>query len=181
GTNAAGAPFHIYTGVPYKGQPCHNRSYAVSPGDALKDSWELGGFAQGEYHLCVYGPNGFYRVFKGSAADPAIDINCNYERGSSGKLSFSGNIIVNSRPAEAGKSFEIEITDNAYKGAPVKDAITASHSTSSLTIDLSKNHGWYDFTVRVKGFPQFERRYAGRVETGKDSISDPVMGRASSY
>jgi hypothetical protein len=30
----------------------------------------------------------------------------------------------------------------------------------------------------VKGHQHFEKRYAGRIETGRDSISDPHMGRA---
>lgn len=37
-------------------------------------------------------------------------------------------------------------------------------------------HGWYDFTVQVKGYPEFTRRFAGRVETGRESVTDPVMG-----
>jgi len=33
--------------------------------------------------------------------------------------------------------------------------------------------GWYDFTVAAAAF---ERRFAGRLETGQDSVSDPAMG-----
>ena len=33
-----------------------------------------------------------------------------------------------------------------------------------------------DFSVKVKELPDYSRRFAGRVETGKDSISDPAMG-----
>ena len=33
---------------------------------------------------------------------------------------------------------------------------------------------WHDFTVQAAGF---ERRFAGRVETGEDSISDPAMAQ----
>ena len=176
GAASLGAPFHIYAPGLYKGEKVNARSYAVTPGNALKDSWALSDFENGQYHLCVYGPNGFFREFKGSANDPAIDINCNYERSSAGKLSFTGNALVNSRPAGAA-SFEIGITDNAYKTASLSDALNAQHTTSSLLLDLSRSYGWYDFTVRIKGAPLFERRYAGRVETGKDSMSDPLMGQ----
>lgn len=34
----------------------------------------------------------------------------------------------------------------------------------------------YDLAVTVKGDPTFEHRYAGHVENGKASISDPGMG-----
>ena len=33
-----------------------------------------------------------------------------------------------------------------------------------------------DLTVSVDGDPQFEHRFAGHVENGEDSISDPLMG-----
>ncbi|MEU8020393.1 phospholipase domain-containing protein [Micromonospora parva] len=41
---------------------------------------------------------------------------------------------------------------------------------------LSRTHGWYDLTVSVAGDAAFEYRYAGHVENGKDSISDPSLG-----
>jgi phospholipase C len=33
-----------------------------------------------------------------------------------------------------------------------------------------------DFTVRVVGLDAYARRFAGRVETGRHSLSDPEMG-----
>lgn len=36
--------------------------------------------------------------------------------------------------------------------------------------------GWHDFTVSAGN--GFMRCFAGRLETGKDSISDPAMGNA---
>jgi phospholipase C len=47
----------------------------------------------------------------------------------------------------------------------------------NIHIDLSKQFGWYDFTVTVEGSKTFERRYAGRVDTGESGFSDPFMGR----
>jgi len=44
-------------------------------------------------------------------------------------------------------------------------------------LNLGKSSGWYDFTVKVSGADNFEKRFAGRVETGKESITDPYMGR----
>jgi phospholipase C len=46
-----------------------------------------------------------------------------------------------------------------------------------FVIDTAKTFGWYDFTVKQKGNAIFERRYAGRVETGKPTKTDPFMGR----
>ena len=38
--------------------------------------------------------------------------------------------------------------------------------------DLAGSGRWYDFTVTADNL---ERRFAGRVETGKPSVSDPAM------
>jgi phospholipase C len=43
---------------------------------------------------------------------------------------------------------------------------------ATILLPLAKSHGWYDISVRVGGFGQ---RLAGRVETGKGSMSDPAM------
>ncbi|MDI9706207.1 DUF756 domain-containing protein [Acinetobacter baumannii] len=44
----------------------------------------------------------------------------------------------------------------------------------ALAIDAKV--GWYDFTVTLADDATFSRRFAGRIETQEDSISDPYMG-----
>jgi phospholipase C len=53
--------------------------------------------------------------------------------------------------------------------------IAATH-TQSVVLPLQRSHSWYDFTVKAKG-SEAEARFAGRVETGKPSFTDPLMGR----
>ena len=43
-------------------------------------------------------------------------------------------------------------------------------------LNLNKSFYWYDISVKIKGNDIFEKRYAGRVETGRESKSDPAMG-----
>jgi len=69
----------------------------------------------------------------------------------------------------------VVVTDNAYKNAPKTVILEAKNGQSTLTLDLKKSHGWYDVSVRVEGVDGFEQRFAGHVETGKDSVSDPAM------
>ena len=73
------------------------------------------------------------------------------------------------------KPLSITIKDQGYGKAAVKKKIPAS-GTAELVLDLKKSHGWYDFSVLADGLDAFEERYAGRVETGVESFSDPVMG-----
>lgn len=70
----------------------------------------------------------------------------------------------------------ITIHDHAYHLGEMKKTVE-SHAQVSLVIDLSKGHCWYDFSVKVTGNQLFEQRFAGRVETGRESFSDPVIGK----
>ena len=155
-----------------------SRSYAVAAGSDLAESFPIESFENGIYHLRVYGPNGFFRELSGNAHDPDLSIVCQYERPQKLVKKLSGNIelkIVNR------KSSEIEIRDNAYKNKSIKKVLAANISSNgdghTIILNLNKSFGWYDFSVLVKGYDHFERRYAGHVETGKESFTDPVMGR----
>jgi phospholipase C len=41
---------------------------------------------------------------------------------------------------------------------------------------MQDSGGWYDFSLSIDELPGYLRRFAGRVETGRDSVSDPRMG-----
>lgn len=186
GNKSAGSPFNIYAPGEYLSiegekknqkifEPVRAWHYAVTPGDLLADKWPIAAFKNAQYHLRVYGPNGFYREFTGNEKDPQVQIESGYQRSRLLKNKLTGNIelkIINSEK----KPVTIEITDNAYKATPVLKKI-APAAEETIVLDLKKNSGWYDFSVRVKGSDAFSKRYAGRVETGNESISDPFMGR----
>jgi phospholipase C len=157
---------------PQQMEPLRTWAYALTAGDSLTDTWPLQEFENGEYHLRVYGPNGFYREYKGNTADPQLEVACEYEAAAN---KLTGNIALKLSNS-GGKPYTIEITDHAYKTNNHKKIITAkAHST--LVLNLTKSHGWYDFSVKVNGNQSFEKRYAGRVETGQHSFSDPLMGK----
>ncbi len=164
GDKAEGSPFQVYAPGIYKNEPVHVRSYALSRTDTLKDSWALSDFEKNNYHLRVYGPNGFYREFRGNANDPAITVNAQYDKS-------SGNLVLQ---INCTGTQHIEITDNAYK-AKKKTLIVKGNAR--LPVDVSKSFGWYDVSVKQPAAQDYEQRFAGRVETGKDSKTDPFMGR----
>ena len=41
---------------------------------------------------------------------------------------------------------------------------------------LEEFQGWYDLVITVEQDPTFKYRFAGHIETGRESISDPAMG-----
>ncbi len=169
GAASGGAPFMVYT-------PANDvapRNYAVQAGDQLIDSWTL---ADNEnYHFRVYGPNGFFREFLGNTNNPPLDITCEYQRTSISKKNLTGNIEIKIKNSGRQK-LTVEVTDNAYKGNVQTKTLNAG-AQASIIVDSSKSSGWYDLSVKVNGQDNFEKRYAGRVETGKVSITDPVMAR----
>ncbi|HVI47664.1 MAG TPA: phospholipase C, phosphocholine-specific [Chitinophaga sp.] len=180
GKQAAGSPFNVYAPGKYiqadSGQmePVRAWSYAVTSGDKLNDNWPLHAFENDLYHLRVYGPNGFYREFAGNVNDPQAEVICNYQRSAGNIKKLSGNVelkLIN----RGGSPLTFHIKDMGYKKGELKKTL-AARTEGNLIIDLSKSFGWYDFTVQIDGAATFEQRYAGRVETGKDGFSDPVMG-----
>jgi len=176
GPNAAGSPFQVYAPGKYRTENVNLRSYAVRAGDTLTDKWLISDFENGIYHLRVYGPNGFYREFSGTETDPLIHVVGLYEmKGNrpTGKLTLQFN--------NTGKQSQVvSIVDNAYKTTTRSltiDKAGSSKERLSVTLDTQKSFGWYDFSIRANNHPAFERRYAGRVETGQASKTDPFMGR----
>ncbi len=177
GKQSAGAPFIIYAPGKYKEELVAVWNYAVSAGDKLQDKWLLEDFADQQYHLKVYGPNGFMREFMGSAADPSIQVSCAYQLDKNQKP--TGNIELKVKNLDSARKQLVSIVDNAYKGKNQAKTLSASGLTgseSTFKIDLQKSFGWYDFTLTVEGNNGFGKRYTGHVETGKESQSDPLMG-----
>lgn len=170
---SAGSPFYVYANT---GNDLKVRSYAVSAGDSLTDSWTLDDFAGNNYHLSLYGPNGFFREFKGGIKDPQVTINIEYSRLKTDKKKLTGNIEIIAVNNSTGQLNTIVITDNAYKSGNHTLTPGTNSKQANLILDLSKSFGWYDFTVKVKGNNTFEKRYAGHVETGNSSFTDPFMG-----
>lgn len=178
GEKAAGAPFTVYAPVNYKdasgAEVCRNWSFAVIAGDTLSYTWPVDSFEHGKYHLRVNGPNGYYREFMGSRNNPGLSMSVAYEQhGGNGKL--TGNVVLKIVNVNASKDYAVSIKDLGYRKNDVQKKI-ASGSTQEVVLDLKQSHGWYDFNVRVEGADPFEQRYAGRVETGAASFTDPVIG-----
>jgi len=177
GKQAAGAPFNVYAPGKFKVADkfvdVHTWAFAVIAGDTISRQWNLSDFENNQYHLRTYGPNGFFREFMGTAADPEIDISITPQY--NGKGVPTGNLEIKVTNLSKTKDYTVELKDNAYKTNPKSNTIKAGLH-SALVLDLSKSFNWYDFSATIKGFEDFEKRYAGHIETGKQSFTDPLMG-----
>ena len=172
GAASVGAPFNVYLrNLKEGGGGMRCATYAVRAGDTMTRQVPLSLFADSGYSIEVVGPNGFYRSFTGRSAAFPIAVRASYERQGAG---LSGNLEVQLRN-RSGKSLSIAMKDNSYRSEATTRTIKAGEE-ARIVLDSEKNHGWYDFTVKADG-SDHEARYAGRVETGKPSFSDPRMGQ----
>jgi phospholipase C len=175
GANSVGAPFNVYLrnlgDASTAGNKMTAATYALKAGDTLTKQIPVSTFADAAYAIDIHGPNGFYRAFTGRAASqPLIEVRADYERVGT---KLTGNVQLQLRNPGA-KNASVVITDNAYKASPIEKAVESGQE-ASIVLNLKHSNSWYDFTVRSEG-SEAEFRYAGRVETGNPSTSDPFMG-----
>ncbi|HJV41087.1 phosphocholine-specific phospholipase C [Caulobacter sp.] len=148
---AAATVLHVYDRLRLDQAP---RRYTVGPGQHLADAWPVGAC-----DLWVLGPNGFHRRLAGE--DTGVEITARPQ---------GANLLVtvaNTRPEARTVIVEVE------GQAPWRIAFTGVDTQARA---VPTTQGWYDLAVRLDGVPIWLRRLAGRIETGKDSISDPLMG-----
>ncbi|HEY5369181.1 MAG TPA: phospholipase C, phosphocholine-specific [Hanamia sp.] len=185
GAKSAGSPFNVYAPGEYESNNKNNPksyedvkawSYAVRAGDEIKNQWPLENFKNNFYHLKVYGPNGFFREFMGDKNDPLISIEFRYDGYKNNPQKFTGNVILQFKNL-SDKNHSIEINDNSYKNE-TRSLVLNKMDTKETVLNLKKSLNWYDISLKIKGNNLFEKRYAGRVETGDHSKSDPYMGRS---
>ncbi len=170
-TGKQAAVFHVYDKLHLDRLP---RRYMVEPGKLLDDKWAAMTDDAGRYDLWVLGPNGFHRHFKGDlnalrAADVALpEVRVCYDVA-------NGNVyltMMNTGKKAAG----FTVKAKAYRNDGPWTASVAGGTPVDLHWELAGSGQWYDFAVTCDADPAYYRRFAGRVETGKHSVSDPAMG-----
>jgi phospholipase C len=165
-TGTQGAVFHVYDTLHLDRIP---RRYTVEAGKQLSDYWNAGATDSGKYELWVYSSNGFVRCFKGDAlaADTAAfkpEAQVCYEP-ATGQVYLK----VHNTGTAAGT---VTVKSNAYRGDGPWSLDVAAGDTGTLHWNLDDSGHWYDFTMTGAST---ERRFSGRVETGKPGVSDPAM------
>ncbi|GKS82546.1 phospholipase C, phosphocholine-specific [Acidovorax sp. SUPP1855] len=171
-TGTSAAVFHVYDRLHLDRAP---RRYVVEAGKQLDDRWNAGTDDAGAYDLWVLGPNGFHRSFAGQLGAlrapgvPQPEVRVCYDIA-------NGNVhltLMNAGAAEA----VLRVQALAYRQDGPWTATVAPGQAQDLQWDLGGSARWYDFQVTCSALPGFVRRFAGRVETGRDGFSDPAMGQ----
>lgn len=162
-TGLAGAVFHVYDMFHLERAP---RRYTVGPGAECVDHWD-GLAGSGAYDLWVLAPNGFHRQLTGRAHAQATSPSIDWSDTPAGDARLT---LVN--PSAMPCTFDV--TANAYTDETYRIEVPPGNS-HTLDLSLTAQGGWYDYTVEAGAPGQFGRRLAGRVETGRDTITDPAM------
>jgi phospholipase C len=162
-SGAAGAVFHVYDRLRLETIP---RRYTVGAGHAVLDQWE--GAPDAAHDLWILGPNGFHRHVRGLARNDS-PVAALSDDPKSGRLELT---LVN--PGAQPRT--LKVTPQAYAGALAPWTVTLAPGKLANRIwTLGASRGWYDLLLTCDGEPAFSRRFAGRLETGRDSITDPSM------
>ena len=164
-TGKAAAVFQVRSGDGQHGP----RTYTVGPQLSVSDSWAFKANGQSAYDLSVYGPNGFFRAFKGSLVGREkanLAVTTRYDCDSTGVT-----LDVQNRGKTTAKVHIL----NHYTNETITHSLHPG-AASSPSWELEASFGWYDFTIEVESDSTFQQRVAGHVETGNDSMSDPAIG-----
>ncbi len=143
-------------------------TYTVGPRTHVTESWPLLAKGQTGYDLSVYGPNGFFRAFKGSIQGrnkANLRVESRYDEDSTITLKIENH---------ASHVSIVRVFD-AYSKRSVTRPVLPGRSVE-LHWDLERSYGWYDLTIEVVADPNFKQVFAGHVESGRDSMTDPALG-----
>jgi phospholipase C len=171
---AGGAVFHVYDRLHLDRVP---RRYTVEAGKTLSDRWNAADDA-GRYELQVFAPNGFVRQFAGTvarasgdAADhaaPEVQLEYHPEEDSLELLASNAG----------DRACVLSIQMHVYSDALLALELPPRSDGVSHRWSIEPQANWYDFSVSADLVPGWSRRFAGRLENGRDGVSDPALGRS---
>jgi phospholipase C len=147
-----GVPLLIYDRTQFNGSDYHF-SYALYSKQELAHTVH-----SGAYDYEVFGPNGFFRKFKGNTVPDLEVLSVNNTSKNQIELIFKNT-----------KKRNLAITLEDLYGKTHK-TISLQKPEEKIVLDLSKEKGWYDLKIMQNDHLW---HFAGRVETGKVSVSDP--------
>ena len=142
--------------------------YTVTPHRTASGTWTVSGGATSLYDFSVYGPNGFLRAYKGSIlpSHANLMVATSYDTANNG---------ISLTVTNTGKAAVLVSVTDGYSGQATAQTLPAGARFTSY-YELEALYGWYDLTVAVPADPTFGVQVAGHVETGADSLSDPMIG-----
>jgi phospholipase C len=181
-TGEAGAPFVLYDVLNLAA--VNPRQYAVEAGKSIRDVVSIP--PGSGYHYALMGINGFVREFRGaySCNSATMQATLSYQPA-------QDSVVLQLTNTDKENTVQFSVADMAYgllSGAKGEGEVllvsVPPGQTVQQAVSTAASGNWYDLTatVTVSAVGEeppaecFYRRFMGRMETGKDTISDPAMG-----
>jgi phospholipase C len=136
-------------------------TYTLGAGRELSANWTV----SGRYDFAVHGPNGFFRRFAGQAGSGGAEVAVRHQE--------DGEEITLVLSNTGATPVRLTVTDGYSPGRPATYRLRPGERTAR-EVRLGRSHGWYDLAVTSDQDAAFLRRFAGHVETGRPSASDPA-------
>lgn len=160
----SGAPFVLYDHLKL-GQEGGIRKYAIEGGKRVQDNLLF----SSNYHFSLYGANGYFRDFRGTSADKVfLSASLLYD--------VSGRNVIITLQNRGVTDVTCVVSDTIYNNN-TQEVTVSGGQRMSREYNVEPFGNWYDITVEASN--SFARRFAGRMETGKDTISDPAMAASA--
>lgn len=161
-TGKAGAGFYAYNSCTPDAPP---RRYAVSAAQTLSDYWEPSA-AEPAYDLSFYGPNGYFTHFRArtpQASQPEASIRYDSQYGDI-------SLVLTNHGTEP---CTLTVSNRYASTGPRRHQLAPGATTEDRWV-LAVSAGWFDLSVTNSADSIYLRRFAGHVETGRPSTSDPA-------
>ena len=129
------------------------------------------------YDLAVHGPNGFYRHFTGRLRDDdkLLSDTVGVTVGeAAGQL-----VVALKNDGDAPAELVLAFAPAYVRGdaLPARRVVSLAGRTSQTErFDVAAADHWFDVTVTQSALAGWSRRYAGHIETGSSSRTDPGIG-----
>jgi phospholipase C len=166
---SAGAPFVTFNTLDIKGTA--PRPHAIEAGKSMEDVGKVS--ESGKYDFYFSGPNGFTRLFGGDKTDLPIATSMTYDKDNS-------NVVVNVDLSAVKQDVSFTLEDlGEYGVLDGKTTFTVKggeKGSQNVFVGDDAVGNWYDLKLSIADSAYY-RRFLGRMETGKDTISDPAMAK----
>jgi phospholipase C len=156
------AVFHVRSGNTAIGP----RTYTVQPQAEIVDTWNFERAGAVAYDLSVYGPNGFFRAYQGQSGNANLQSVVSYDLVRYGITLQSQNL--------GSESVQL-LVQNLYDNETITQLVKRGRIFEQFW-SLEKVSGWYSLIISVESDTAFLQQFAGHLENGEPSNTDPQIG-----
>jgi phospholipase C len=165
-TGTVGSGFHVTSTVRSDGP----WPYTVGAGHSVSDTWYLPAGAGDRYQYSVHGPGGFLRETAGTIAGLGPEVTARHDAATGQvTLTFIGG---------GSRAVTFTATDAYAPAAHYSYTVAPGESRVVAHWGVPAANRWYDITVTTDTDSAYVRRFAGHVESGAPSTSDPAIATA---